>query len=257
MDKDKNGICSSRSDVKASILKSQNQQFHEIFIEIFNLEGEYTEESFHYWIDNITSDQPHLETPLYEIIEEFLSNQQIYLNHIKKYFEQHGQELSYKEYSSYVEIVTDTFTSIIVKFSKKNHMKSKQLIQAQSELITELSSPIITLNDNISLLPLVGEIDTHRAQVVFTNTIEICSSQNVECLLIDLSGVPILDTMVANELFQLIKGLRLIGTRTSLCGVKPGIAQTAVHLGIDFEGYKVYSSIAKALAKLDFTTIDI
>lgn len=257
LDKNKSGIYGSDDPEKISRLKSQNYKFHEIFIELFNLDGECTDESFQRWIDDITSDQQHLDTPLHDIIEEFLRNQQIYLNHIKEYFELHGESLTFKQYSLCVEKVTSSFDSIIVQFSTKNQIKSKQLIHAQSELITELSSPIIHLNENISLLPLVGEIDTHRAKVVFTNTIETCSTESVDCLLIDVSGVPILDTLVANELFQLIKGLRLIGTRTSLCGVRPEIAQTAVQLGIDFDGYKIYSSIAKALANLDFTTIEI
>lgn len=128
---------------------------------------------------------------------------------------------------------------------------------AQTNLINELSSPVIQLNHHISLLPLVGEINTERAKVIVSNTIKFCAEYEVGCLLIDLSGVSHIDTMVASQLSELIQGLTLIGTRTSLSGIRPEIAQTAVQLGIKFTGFNIYPSIAQALANLDFRTIDV
>ncbi|WP_260681948.1 STAS domain-containing protein [Alkalicoccobacillus porphyridii] len=257
LDKNKSGVYSSDNSSEVETLKDLNYQFHEIFIEIFNDEKEFGEDSFHKWIEEVTSDQGHLETPLPEIIDEFLRNQQIYLDRVKSFFAIYGADHTFEDYGISIDRITETFRQIVVQFSLKKQIKSKQIIHAQSELITELSSPIIHLNDQISLLPLVGEIDTHRAKVIFTNTINFCAEQRVHCLLLDLSGVPIIDTQVANQLFQLINGLKLVGTQTSLSGVRPEIAQTSIQLGIDFKGYKVYSSIAQALANLDFTTIEI
>lgn len=258
LDKTKGGVYGTCNPSEIETLKKQNYDFHSIFITLFDEdEDSCSDEAFQRWIDSITSDEAHLNTALPDIIEEFHRNQQLYLQHVEKYFYHHGDQLAFEDYASCVQKITDTFKDIVVAFSIKNQAKSKQLIHAQSELITELSSPIIDLNEKISLLPLVGEIDTHRAKIIFTNTIESCAKRQIQCLLVDLSGVPIIDTMVANELFQLIKGLTLVGTRTSLSGVRPEIAQTAVQIGIDFSGLKIYSSIAHALAKLDFSTIDM
>lgn len=256
LDKNKNGVYSTDNLEEISTLKNQNYLFHKIFIELFNKE-EDCEEEFTAWIDQTTSDQAHLNTPLPEIIEEFSRNQQIYLEHVRNYFEIYGENYTFRDYSECIDKITTTFNHIVVRYSAKKQNKSKQIIHAQSELITELSSPIIQLNDKISLLPLVGEIDTHRAKKIFTSTIDFCSKKEVDCLLMDLSGVHIVDTQVANQLFQLINGLKLIGTTTFLSGVRPEIAQTAVQLGIDFKEYKIFSSIALGLASLKFTTIDI
>ncbi len=76
---------------------------------------------------------------------------------------------------------------------------------------------------------------------------EQCVQLQVDSLLIDLSGVPIVDTMVANQIFSLIEGLKLIGVKASLSGVRPEIAQTSVQLGIDFMSIPIYSSIERAL----------
>lgn len=140
----------------------------------------------------------------------------------------------------------------MIAFSVRNQELSEELLQAQKDMITELSSPVIHLNEQIALLPLIGEIDTHRAKVIFDQTLEQCVNTRVDSLLIDLSGVPVIDTMVANQIFSLIDGLKLIGTKASLSGIRPEIAQTAIQLGIDFTHIRIYSSISAALEKLSF-----
>ncbi|MDV2583684.1 STAS domain-containing protein, partial [Alkalibacillus haloalkaliphilus] len=83
------------------------------------------------------------------------------------------------------------------------------LLQSQQEMITELSSPVILIKDQIAILPLVGDIDTYRAKIIFDKTLKQCNDLQVEHLVIDLSGVPIIDTMVANQIFHVISGLEL------------------------------------------------
>ncbi|MFP3490379.1 STAS domain-containing protein, partial [Staphylococcus sp. SIMBA_130] len=83
-----------------------------------------------------------------------------------------------------------------------------------------------------ALLPLVGDIDSDRATAIFENTLEGCTTKRVDHLFIDLSGVYLVDTRVAQQIFQLITGLKLIGVTATLSGIRPEIAQTAVQLGI-------------------------
>src|SRR5690606_34990298 len=115
------------------------------------------------------------------------------------------------------------------------------------ELITEMSAPVIRLADTIGLLPLIGEINTHRAQVIFEKALEQSARNKIQTLFIDLSGVPIIDTMVAHQIFQLIKGLKLIGVTTALSGISPNIAQTSVQLGLDFSDIKVFNTLTQAI----------
>ncbi|MEK4563595.1 STAS domain-containing protein [Alkalihalobacillus sp. FSL R5-0424] len=257
LDKQKDGVYGTEDPDEIARLKEQNLQFHLIFIELFNDESVLEDEAFKQWLDEVTSDEAHLNTLLPEVVEEFLNNQRIYINYLDTYMQNHRNDLTLSDYQSYIQKLTDTFKRIVVQYSKKSQQKSRQLILDQTKLIHELSSPVIQLNHHISLLPLVGEIDTERARVIVSNTISHCAEFEVECLLIDLSGVSSIDTMVAGQLSDLIKGLNLIGTRTSLSGIRPEIAQTAIQLGITFNGYKIYPSIALALASLDFATIHV
>ncbi|WYP27053.1 STAS domain-containing protein [Alkalihalobacillus sp. FSL W8-0930] len=257
LDKHKGGVYGTEDPDEIATLKEQNLRFHRIFIELFNDESVLEDETFKQWLDEVTSDEAHLNTLLPEVVEEFLENQQIYLDYLHTYFQHHSDDFNFNDYQSYIQKVTDTFQRVVVLYSKKNQEKSKQFILAQTNLINELSSPVIQLNHHISLLPLVGEINTERAKVIVSNTIKFCAEYEVGCLLIDLSGVSHIDTMVASQLSELIQGLTLIGTRTSLSGIRPEIAQTAVQLGIKFTGFNIYPSIAQALANLDFRTIDV
>lgn len=252
LDKSKEGIYGSTDPIKIKQLKAQNRQFHELFSEIFNPEDEEVDIYIDKWVTEIASDHAHLETPLPEIMEEFLNTQSLYLHVFHQYVEKHHPDMSITQYNETIQLIIRSFKKIMIAFSVRNQELSEELLQAQKDMITELSSPVIHLNEQIALLPLIGEIDTHRAKVVFDQTLEQCVNSRVDSLLIDLSGVPVIDTMVANQIFSLIDGLKLVGTKASLSGIRPEIAQTAIQLGIDFTHIRIYSSISAALEKLSF-----
>lgn len=251
--KTKSGVYASTNDEEINKLKSQNHAFHQIFCELFDDNIDCIESEFDEWIDHVASDKAHLNTPLPDIIEEFFRNQSIYMDFIAQYALEHN--LSFKDYNKYVHTIISAYEKLIHAFIKRNQEQSDRILHSQRELITDLSSPVIHLNDSIALLPLVGEIDTQRAKSIFEKTLDTCSDDKIQRLLIDLSGVPIVDTMVANQLFQLITGLGLVGTQASLSGIRPELAQTAVQLGINFNRIQIFSNIAKALSKLEFDTV--
>lgn len=103
------------------------------------------------------------------------------------------------------------------------------------------------LQNKVALLPLVGDIGTVKSQFILENTLQQCSEKDVEHLCIDLLGVATIDTMMAQEIFNLVKALRLIGVQTTLSGIRPEISQTAIRLGLSFEHVKTTSSLAQAL----------
>ncbi len=125
-------------------------------------------------------------------------------------------------------------------------------LNAQKEMINELSAPIMPIADGIGILPLVGEIDTYRAKMILESVLDQCSSLRLSYLFLDISGVPIVDTMVAYQIFKVIDSTKLLGIETTISGIRPEIAQTVVKLGIDFSQVKTEQSLAKALAKNGF-----
>ncbi|WML48892.1 STAS domain-containing protein [Neobacillus sp. PS3-34] len=128
------------------------------------------------------------------------------------------------------------------------HRRTMDLAQ---KAIQELSVPVVALSDEVAILPLIGEMDTYRARILKETSLKRCSELGNLYLIMDLSGVPIVDTMVANEIFQVISSLKLIGVETVLTGLRPEVAQSMVQLGISFEGTIVKNNLKSAVAYLN------
>ncbi len=110
-----------------------------------------------------------------------------------------------------------------------------ELIKQHKELINDLSVPIIPLSSSVSILPLLGPIDTHRAQVIQDKVLAQIGLYQIRTLIIDLSGVAFLDTMVVRHLFKITDGISFMGCRAIVSGIRPEIAGTMVNLGITFD----------------------
>lgn len=108
-----------------------------------------------------------------------------------------------------------------------------EMLRAQEALLAELSTPILRISDRALVLPLIGAIDSTRAQHVVESLLEAVGGQGADLVLLDITGVPLVDTQVANVLIQCAKAVRLLGARMLLTGIRPDVAQTIVALGID------------------------
>ncbi|WP_409299960.1 STAS domain-containing protein [Peribacillus sp. SCS-155] len=245
---DPSGVYSSTDPVIIENLKKQNHEFHKQFCQVFIKEESAFFKEFEDWIVMVAKDEQHLNTPLHYILREFLATQDQYLDLITEFVMEHTDEYTKREATSWYRIATKTFGNILVWFTEQHVKHSQDRLKAQQELIVELSSPVISLNKDIALLPLVGDIDTTRAKFMLENTLEQCARLGVSQLFLDLSGVVMIDTMVAHQIFQLIEALSLIGVKTTLSGLRPEIAQTAVQLGLSFEGMSVQSTLSRALS---------
>lgn len=109
----------------------------------------------------------------------------------------------------------------------------EKIVALQKLALKELSAPLIPIFDNISVLPLVGTIDTERARNIMENLLFGVVKHRSEVVLIDITGVPIVDTMVAHHIIQASEAVRLVGAKCLLVGIRPEIAQTIVNLEID------------------------
>lgn len=110
-----------------------------------------------------------------------------------------------------------------------------QVIVRQQEEMLELSTPVVTLWDGIVALPLIGTLDSARTQVVMESLLQAIVQTNSRVAIIDITGVPTVDTLVAQHLLKTITAARLMGADCILSGIRPQIAQTIVHLGINLE----------------------
>ena len=109
----------------------------------------------------------------------------------------------------------------------------EQLIVRQQQEIAELSTPVIKLWDRILALPLIGTLDSQRTQVVMENLLDTIVTQSAEIAIIDITGVPTVDTLTAQHLLKTVAAARLMGADCIVSGIRPQIAQTMVHLGVE------------------------
>jgi rsbT co-antagonist protein RsbR len=121
-----------------------------------------------------------------------------------------------------------------------------QVISRQQEEMLELSTPVVTLWDGIVALPLIGTLDSARTQVVMESLLHAIVQTNSRFAIIDITGVPTVDTLVAQHLLKTITAARLMGAECIISGIRPQIAQTIVHLGINLEDVITKAKLADA-----------
>jgi rsbT co-antagonist protein RsbR len=145
-----------------------------------------------------------------------------------------------KEYNAdqlYAEITAiDDFIDKLALHTTDSFIHGRdQVIARQQEEMLELSTPVVTLWDGIVALPLIGTLDSARTQVVMESLLQAIVQTNSRFAIIDITGVPTVDTLVAQHLLKTITAARLMGAECILSGIRPQIAQTIVHLGINLE----------------------
>ncbi|MGA9288604.1 MAG: STAS domain-containing protein [Anaerobacillus sp.] len=242
------GVYSSKDPEIISGLKAQNFEFHQHLCKIFVMEKSAFFNEFEDWVKKIGRDPEHLNTPTHIMMREFQRVREQYMAFIDAYANSTEEMVSQKSLDIWKHAIIEAIDVVMTRVveEKSNHLNAR--IEEQQQTINELSSPLIDLPDGKALLPLVGDIDSDRATAIFENTLEGCTSKRVDHLFIDLSGVYLVDTRVAQQIFQLISGLKLIGVSTTLSGIRPEIAQTAVQLGIDFGEIRITANLAQAIS---------
>ncbi|HLR81175.1 MAG TPA: RsbT co-antagonist protein RsbRA [Bacillota bacterium] len=153
-------------------------------------------------------------------------------------------------YFSSVMTSVDTWLEPIVrKLVNEYSVSWEHTVSLQKVALQELSAPLIPVIDGITIMPLIGTIDTERATQIMENLLEGAIQHNSSVVLIDITGVPVVDTMVAHHIIQAVEAVHLIGATCILVGIRPEIAQTIVNLGIDLEKFHTTSSLKKGFMK--------
>lgn len=123
----------------------------------------------------------------------------------------------------------------------------EEVILRQTDEIAEISTPVIRVWDGILALPIIGTLDSSRTQVVMENLLQEIVDTGSSIAILDISGVPAVDSLVAQHLIKTISATRLMGAECIISGIRPEIAQTVVHLGIDLSNIVTKATLASAL----------
>ncbi|MCE4052177.1 MULTISPECIES: STAS domain-containing protein [Bacillaceae] len=225
-------------------------------LHVFHSEETVYKASISEWAVKVAKQRSQDAVPILESIEQLTCVKSILIKYIQKFAEESQENFSISNMFNWLRLTNyafDIFTNIFIEYYDK--FKHQQL-SAQQETIYELSSPVIPITKGIGVLPLLGDIDTQRANIIMETTLKQCNNNNMEKLFIDLSGVPIIDTMVAQQIFHVIHALNLIGVTAYLSGLRPEVAQTAIQLGVDFSRIPIFNNLASALSRLGITVIE-
>ena len=132
----------------------------------------------------------------------------------------------------------------------------EEVILRQTDEITEISTPVISVWDGILALPIIGTLDSSRTQVVMENLLQALVDTESTIAILDISGVPAVDSLVAQHLIKTVSATRLMGAECIISGIRPEIAQTVVHLGIDLSNIITKATLASAL-KASFAMLNL
>ena len=123
----------------------------------------------------------------------------------------------------------------------------EDVIRRQQEELLELSTPVVKLWEGILAVPMIGVLDSSRTQLVMETLLQSIVDTGSSLAIIDITGVPTVDTLVAQHLLKTVSAIRLMGADCIISGIRPQIAQTIVHLGIDLQGVQTKATLADAL----------
>jgi len=142
-----------------------------------------------------------------------------------------------------------TLVDRLAQWTVFTYQQSREdIIKRQQQDLLELSTPVIKLWEGVLAVPMIGTLDSSRTQMVMETLLQRIVETSSTLAIIDITGVPTVDTLVAQHLLKTVSAIRLMGAECIISGIRPQIAQTIVHLGIDLQGIASKASLADALA---------
>ena len=235
-----------RADLmKEKDLQDQSRQFLKLFIEA---------------LQQNTDD---IEAPAWKPVKELLSNVSrsratqgfspsetaLFVFSLKQpLFDLMRKESDTQDFAKDVWALTVLLDKLGLYTTEMYQHSRESIINRQQQELMELSTPVVQLWDNIVALPLIGMLDSARTQIVMENLLQKVVETEAMIAIIDITGVPTVDTLVAQHLLKTVAAARLMGADCIISGIRPQIAQTIVHLGINLTDIITKSTLADAFA---------
>lgn len=151
------------------------------------------------------------------------------------------------------KIIDPLIDKVLQVMSEVYEKKNNELMKMAYSAVEELSVPVVVITKGIAVIPLIGTIDTNRSQLIMETALHEGSRLQLDSLILDVSGVPIIDTMVADQFYKIITALKLSGIEPLITGIRPELAQTIVNLGLQFDEVYTQASLENALNHLGFS----
>jgi rsbT co-antagonist protein RsbR len=183
-------------------------------------------------------------------LDEALKDTSYYREHIWKALKEQAKDMPASAIFGVLDIIDPLMDHAIYSFSLTFVDAHQKSLENAKTALLELSVPVVPLMPGVGVLPLVGNVDTERAQLLMEETLDQAVKLKLTHLIFDVSGVMIVDTMVADQLFKVISALSLVGVKTIMTGIRPEVAHTMVTLGLNLEGIMVKSNLHQAFKEI-------
>lgn len=183
-------------------------------------------------------------------LDEALKDTSFYREHIWSAIKEAAKDMSASTIFEVLNVIDPLMDHAIYSFSLTFVESHQRSLENAKTALLELSVPVVPLLPGVGVLPLVGNVDTERAQLLMEETLEQAVKLKLTHLIFDVSGVMIVDTMVADQLFKVISALSLVGVKTIMTGIRPEVAHTMVTLGLNLEGITVKSNLHQAFKEI-------
>ena len=146
------------------------------------------------------------------------------------------------------QLLSDILDRLALYTTELYQLGREDVIRRQQQDMLELSTPVVKLWDGVLALPMIGTLDSSRTQIVMESLLQRIVETGAEIAIIDITGVPTVDTLTAQHLLKTVTAARLMGAECIISGIRPQIAQTIVHLGVELTGVTTKASLADAFA---------
>ena len=227
------------SAISDELFRSTNREFINLIFSSVDKQGLTTE------LDDFSERLINLGWPLSYLTDGLQTFRRVTIDFILS----QSEKIDSEHFSAVLDMVDRWIDPIINRLVNEYSGSWEHTVSLQRVALQELSAPLIPVMKNITIMPLIGTIDTERAKLIMENLLEGVIKHNAEVVLIDITGVPVVDTMVAHHIIQASEAVRLIGSTCILVGIRPEIAQTIVNLGIDLGKFPTKSSLRKGFEK--------
>ncbi len=180
-----------------------------------------------------------LRSRLWELFDEFLAAEQLDCNSQNSRL---IEDALYRYYHAYFHAFNDTYYQVQQDLRQQNEQ-----LEAQRRTIRELSTPILPIYPGVIVLPLVGSVDSYRAAQIMESLLSAITESQADIVIVDITGVPLVDTGVAHYLLQTTRAARLVGAHVVLVGIGSEIAQTVVQLGVDLSDVTIHANLQSGI----------
>lgn len=230
-----------------NLLIEQNRFTNQTIASVLLEDQSHYEENKKAWALNLAASRVGTNTPIHEVLHAISQARATYCEFLERFITENKDEIKHQDILKWGQKIHLAFDELTIKFSENYYEIMTTKIKKQQYLIDELSISVILIKPLIGVLPLIGDIDTFRADTIIDKVPEKCTVSNITSLFIDLSGALIPEPIVIQKIQELTNILALLGIESTITGIRPEFALASNQMGVSFSDIHSFSSLQLAL----------